>query len=324
MSKSCANCEAEIPEGAGFCDNCGMPVSEAPSPRETSARQASTTLPTSSPPQSPSHPLSPSSQPASSPPPASPVGESTSDPPPPAAREDDGPRWRWRWMPILSLLLLLLALLGGTSYALIRGTTTEDVVVPDLVSASSVAEAQRMAGGNFEVVEGDGEESQEPIGTVVDQDPAAGEMASEGSTISVEVSRGVNLPDVRGETRDEAVRILEDAGFEVEEASEESSAAYEDYVTEQDPRGSRRASVEAGSTVKITVGEGPARVSPPPRQKPVPPDASKEVGNPKPSPAPPAPTVKQPVGDAVDELPPPSPPPPPPPPSPPPPSPPTP
>jgi beta-lactam-binding protein with PASTA domain len=131
---------------------------------------------------------------------------------------------------------LLLTLLGGTAYALIQATN-ENVAVPDLVGASSVGEAQKIAGGSFEVVEGDGIESREAIDTVVEQDLAAGEMVGEGSIISVNVSKGMNLPDVRDETRDEAVRILEGAGFEVEEETEESSAENEGYVTEQDPRG---------------------------------------------------------------------------------------
>ena len=196
----------------------------------------------------------------------------------PAAREDDKPRWRRRWVPILSLLLLLLALLGGTAYALIRAAN-ENVAVPDLVGASSVGEAQKIAGGSFEVVEGDGIESREPIGTVIEQDLAAGEMVGEGSIISVNVSKGVNLPDVRDETRDEAARILEGAGFEVEEEIEESSAENEGYVTEQDPRGGRRETAEAGSTVTITVGEGPddtktgsadVTASPAPERAPIP------------------------------------------------------
>src|SRR5215210_1632873 len=179
-----------------------------------------------------------------------------------AAREDDEPLWRRRWV-ILPILLLLLVLLGGAAYALTRETNeNEDVAVPDLVGASSVEEAQRMAGGNFEVVEGESVESRERIGTVVVQDPAAGEMAAEGSSISVNVSNGVDLPDVRGEKRDEAVRSLERAGFEVDEETEESSAENEGYVTEQDPRGGRRVTAEAGSTVTITVGEGPAKQAP--------------------------------------------------------------
>jgi beta-lactam-binding protein with PASTA domain len=198
--------------------------------------------------------------------------------PPLAAREAYERLRKLPWVPILLPLLLLLVLLGS-AYALTRGTN-ENVEVPDLVGASSVEEAQRVAGGDLEIVEGDGVESQEPIGTIVEQDPAAGETAVEGSTISVDASKGVNLPDVRGETREEAVRILEGAGFEVEEETEESSAENEGSVTEQDPRGGKTA--EAGSSVTITVGAGaadveaktdspePEPVSPEPKQTPVP------------------------------------------------------
>jgi beta-lactam-binding protein with PASTA domain len=65
-------------------------------------------------------------------------------------------------------------------------------------------------------------------------------MANKGSTISVSVSKGANLPDVRGETRDEAVRTLEKAGFKVKEESAESTAGNKGYVTKQDPQGVRK------------------------------------------------------------------------------------
>src|SRR5918998_4853266 len=41
MSKYCANCGTEIPEGVGTCDNCGMPVSEVVPPREAPSSEAS-------------------------------------------------------------------------------------------------------------------------------------------------------------------------------------------------------------------------------------------------------------------------------------------
>jgi beta-lactam-binding protein with PASTA domain len=241
------------------------------------------------------------------------------------AREDDKPRWRRRWV-ILPILLLLLTLLGGSAYALIRATNeNEDVAIPDLVGASSVEEAQRMAGGSFEVVEGDRVESQEPIGAVLSQDPAAGEMVGVGSTISVNVSTGASLPDVRGETRDEAVRSLERAGFEVDEETEASSAENEGYVTEQDPRGGRSVTTDAGSTVTITVGEGPAdqppqkAKSPAPQQAPLPKVVDKSVEEPKQTPAPKQTPLPEVVEPEPEPLPLPPPPPTPPPPTPPPP-----
>jgi PASTA domain/Short C-terminal domain len=243
-----------------------------------------------------------------------------------AAREDDKPRWRRRWV-ILPILLLLLLLLGGAAYALTRGTNeNEDVAIPDLVGASSVEEAQRRAGGDFEVVEGESVESRERIGTVVEQDPAAGKTAGESSTISVNVSKGVDLPDVEGEPREEAVRILEGADLEVEEEVEESSAGNKGYVTEQDPQGGKGETAEAGSTITITVGAGPATTlaSPAPKQTP-PPPAVKNVEKARPEPPPPAvKNIEEPKPEPPplpQQLPPQLPPPPPPPPSPPPPSP---
>ena len=228
--------------------------------------------------------------------------------PPLAAREAYERLRKLPWVPILLPLLLLLVLLGGGAYALTR-ETNENVEVPDLVGASSIEDAQRIAGGDLEVVEGDGVESQEPIGTVVEQDPAAGETDVEGSTISVDVSEGVNLPDVRGETREEAVRILEGAGFEVEEESEESSAENEGSVTEQDPQGGKTA--EAGTSVTITVGAGaadteaktdipePEPVSPEP--KPVSPEPKLVSPEPKQTPVPEQIPVPDVVGKNVEE-----------------------
>ncbi len=320
MSRSCDNCGAEVPAEARYCDNCGMPVSEAAPPQEAPTQQAPPAPPSSPPPQPSSPSLPPPSQPPSpSLPPPPPVGEPPiSVPPPPltATREGDE-RFSGRFrMMIVLLLFVLIVLLGGTAYALTRGTSQE-VRIPDLVGASSVSEAQTMVGRDFEVVEDGRVESREPVGTVLSQDPAAGEMLGEGLSIFVNVSKGANLPDVRGQTREEAARILKEAGFEVEEGTEESSAGNKGYVTEQDPQGGKSVSAEAGSTVKITVGEGPPiqpsqkasssapkRTPPPqsaekkieePKPKPPPPPADKRVEEPKPGPSPP------PVGEGVME-----------------------
>ena len=54
MNKTCANCTAEVPQGAPFCNNCGMPVSEAPSskegPQQEAPAQKSPTAPPTPPP----------------------------------------------------------------------------------------------------------------------------------------------------------------------------------------------------------------------------------------------------------------------------------
>ncbi|MDQ3966473.1 MAG: Stk1 family PASTA domain-containing Ser/Thr kinase [Actinomycetota bacterium] len=174
-------------------------------------------------------------------------------------RRSERRRRRRPWVPVL-LLLLLLALLGGISYAFAQGMMTPKAQVPNLVGASSIEEAQEWAGEDFNIVEGDRKESKEPVGTVLSQDPEAGIEQPKGSTISVDVSgtQIADLPDVEGETREEAEQMLEGAGFEVEAKTKESSAQEKNLVIGQDPRGGEGKTAEAGSTVTITVGGGPA------------------------------------------------------------------
>jgi beta-lactam-binding protein with PASTA domain len=166
--------------------------------------------------------------------------------------------------PLLLLLLLLLALLGGLGYALLPNQNVAYAEVPDLLDARSIDEARAKA-GNFRVIEGGREDSREPKGAIIRQNPEPGEQAEEGSQISVTLSarQMTNLPNVEGETREEAERILEEAGFEVVVNEEESSAEYEGYVTEQDPRGGEGKIAEVTSVVAITIGTGPAPVKVP-------------------------------------------------------------
>ena len=172
-------------------------------------------------------------------------------------------RARRRGRPWILILLLLILLLGGLAYTLL--TLGPPRTVPDLQNAASIEEAEQIAAeaGNFEVVEGTRQDSKQPEGAIISQTPAAGETLREGSRIYVIVSgrQVAEVPDVGGQTSEAATQTLEEAGFEVEEETGESSESYEGYVTGQDPRGGRNA--EVGSTVTITVGGGPETVEVP-------------------------------------------------------------
>jgi beta-lactam-binding protein with PASTA domain len=174
-------------------------------------------------------------------------------------------RRRRPWRPIL-LVLLLLALLGGLAYAIVPlKTPASEVTVPNLVGARSIEEAQALAGDRFQVAQGNRVESREVVGAVVAQDPEAGETATQGSKISVDIvgTQVIDLPDVEGASREDAVRILEEAGFKIEEKTEKSSAQNKDYVTKQDPQGGEGATAEVGSRVAITIGGGPGSAQAP-------------------------------------------------------------
>jgi beta-lactam-binding protein with PASTA domain/predicted Ser/Thr protein kinase len=72
---------------------------------------------------------------------------------------------------------------------------------------------------------------------------------------------GVQVPDVVGETEDDATQTLEEAGFEVEVEREFNEDVRRNEVFEQDPEADQR--LERGETVTITVSRGERQVEVP-------------------------------------------------------------
>ncbi len=182
---------------------------------------------------------------------------------PPPGREDYGRRRRRWFVPVL-LLLLLLTAVGGIAYSQVGGNAVQQIPVPSLENARSIEEAQAIA-DEFKVVPGARRESREVVGAVVEQDPAPGEEAARGSTITVDLSsvQVTDLPNVEGRPEEEARDILDEAGFDVEVEVSESSTQDDGRVVSQDPAGGKGETAEVGSDVGITVGSGPAEAEVP-------------------------------------------------------------
>lgn len=90
--------------------------------------------------------------------------------------------------------------------------------------------------------------------------PGAGEKAQKGSEVELHVSRGpkqVTVPDVVGQSLDDATKTLEDAGFEVS-STEADSSEDEDQVTKQSPAAGQKA--DDGGKIKLTVASGQNKV----------------------------------------------------------------
>jgi serine/threonine-protein kinase len=136
------------------------------------------------------------------------------------------------------------------------------VTVPNVVgSAYETAESQ-LQGLNFGVARDD-VESDEPAGTVVGQNPAAGTQQGKGSVITLQVSQGPatsQVPDVTSQVEADARGQLESSGFGVQAVEEiVDDAGLDGRVLSQDPEGGTEA--EEGTTVVIVVGrfEPPAQ-----------------------------------------------------------------
>jgi len=90
--------------------------------------------------------------------------------------------------------------------------------LPDFTGQSIDAVRQLASQNNVKLQEESDTNSQDPVGIVVSQEPAAGAMFQPGQTVVVRVSTGpqlVNVPDPIGMDARDATRLLENAGFQV-------------------------------------------------------------------------------------------------------------
>jgi len=144
----------------------------------------------------------------------------------------------------------------GSEVTIVLSTGPPPVAVPG-VGGQPVDDARAAleAVGLDAVVQEEASDDAEP-GTVLRQDPAPGAEVPPGTDVTLVVAvepPEVEVPDVTGDSLDEAREALEDAGFEVETEEETiDDPERDDQVIRQSPRGGRDA--EPGSTVTIVIG----------------------------------------------------------------------
>jgi serine/threonine-protein kinase len=138
------------------------------------------------------------------------------------------------------------------------------VAVPAVAGqpAEQALAALRAAPYELDVTRRDVPDAEVPAGLVVGTDPAAGVSVVQGGAVVLEVSAGpapVDVPDVVGLPRDQAVAVLEAAGLVV--------SVTESYRDDEQRLGrvaaqSRRpgAAAERGDAVALVVSLGPATV----------------------------------------------------------------
>ena len=159
----------------------------------------------------------------------------------------------------IGLILLFAISLGGT-LAYLNITNPAEVELPDIVGMSK-EEAQKTVEDLKLVFEVSSEEFNKdvPEGYVISQDPTyiADYNVKEGSTVKVVISKGqekTTVPNVEGEERSEAIKMLEDAKLKAEVVEETSKTVKEGYVISQETEADSEA--YAGDTVKIHVSTG--------------------------------------------------------------------
>jgi serine/threonine-protein kinase len=182
-------------------------------------------------------------------------------PPPAELYEDEVAGRRW-WLWLLALLFLALAIAAGVFLLGNRGA--EQVTVPNVVGADQASAQARLRQDGFLTDTVAKESPDRPKGEVIGSDPAPGQKADKGSTVTLTVSDGpgtASVPAVEGLTRREARARLREGGFEIAERRESSdSVPAGRAIRTSPPEGETR---DKGSTVTLLLSTGKEQVEVP-------------------------------------------------------------
>ena len=132
--------------------------------------------------------------------------------------------------------------------------TPMPTVVPPLVELDPGRAAAVLGRAFLELGRIEERQSDQPVGTVVDQRPAAGTEVPRGTQVDVVVARGVEVPDVRGGDAAAASARLADARLGLGAVREEPSPGPMGTVLTQSPPPG--AEVPLGSRVDVVVAQG--------------------------------------------------------------------
>jgi len=134
---------------------------------------------------------------------------------------------RLPWWPLLALVMLVAALVAGGVYLFAFGDSSETATAPDLIGVSFDDVGERLGDRGWDVIRLDARVDGAVVGTVVAQDPAAGEEVDPDQGVTVTVSLGnemVEVPsDIVGLTIDQAESRLGTVGLLVGRLSQEAS-----------------------------------------------------------------------------------------------------
>ncbi|WP_407559876.1 Stk1 family PASTA domain-containing Ser/Thr kinase [Streptomyces sp. 184] len=152
---------------------------------------------------------------------------------------------------------------GSTVTAIVsKGSGTQKVTVPDVtgVDADEAEDTLREAGFDVEQEE---QESSEPEGEVLEQDPEGDTKAARGALVTLTVATepeetepaAINVPKVDGLSYEDAKSTLEGQGFVVQRTDQQTADTAPETVISQTPEAGTAA--KEGDTVTLTVATEP-------------------------------------------------------------------
>lgn len=139
---------------------------------------------------------------------------------------------------------------SSVTYIVSKGR--EPITIPKIGELSGSDYEKALTDAGFSVTKQEEFSDSVPEGAVISVDPAEGTQLYRGDAVTLTISKGPELlevPNVVGKQRDEATRILEEAGFNV--AVKELLGGYFGTVRLQDTAGGTKA--KKSSTITLTI-----------------------------------------------------------------------
>ncbi len=155
-------------------------------------------------------------------------------------------------------------LLGGHSVRLVVSRGAERFLVPPVAGRGYAQAQQAFAGIPVRLVRSDTADPTGKVapGVVIRSDPPPASKVKRDAVVTVYVSTGppiVAVPDVGGQSKDQAQKTLTAAGFKVNLGQDYSDTVPAGSVISQDP--SAKSSVAKFSTVNLVISQGPRLVT---------------------------------------------------------------
>ena len=176
----------------------------------------------------------------------------------PPPDDSDNKRSPWVWVGIAALILIVAGSALFLGRVLFGNSTAEQVTVPALVGKTVTVAEQSLAAQGLKLGEQTPTASDQPKGTVLTQNPAAGSQLAKGQSVSVTVSAGraqVQVPTLTGLASSDDARVaLAEVQLVLGTVTQKDSGEPEGMVLSQSP--SSGTTVNAGSKVNITVSNG--------------------------------------------------------------------
>lgn len=182
----------------------------------------------------------------------------------PAPREREEEKKKGGKLAVVAWLAIAALLLGGVgvvSYNLFTDSgQSESVAIPQVEGMPADQAQAMLEDAGFVVDRRDEPHPDIARNFVISTEPAFGSGLPKGSTVVLKVSSGreiTDVPDVRDKPAEEARRLLEEAGLQVDPVlrEEASSDIERGHIIDQSP--SAGAQVSKGTRVNLTVSSGP-------------------------------------------------------------------